>query len=51
MSKVSEDHTACAPAGERWIEPAVGADGAIIHPNAAGHEAVARAIEETLHEN
>ncbi|MGW7541146.1 SGNH/GDSL hydrolase family protein [Streptomyces sp. NPDC054770] len=42
-------HDLCAPADERWIEDLLPLHpGAPIHPNAAGHQAIAAAVERTL---
>ncbi|GAB89931.1 SGNH/GDSL hydrolase family protein [Gordonia rhizosphera] len=49
MSEISEGHDACAPAGQRWIEPQVGAVGASpLHPNEAGQEAIADQVQGAL---
>jgi lysophospholipase L1-like esterase len=45
----SEGHDACQPLDVRWVEPAIDpADGASLHPNAAGHEADAIALEKAM---
>lgn len=42
-------HDACQAAGTRWIEPAIGANGAlIIHPNAMGESADATDVEAAM---
>lgn len=42
MSASSAGHDACAPVGQRWIEPAVGPINAYpVHPNATGEAAMA----------
>lgn len=43
MTASSVGHDACQPAGQRWIEPAVGPVNAYpVHPNAMGEAAMAR---------
>jgi lysophospholipase L1-like esterase len=37
----SVGHDACQASGIRWVEPALGASGAPVHPNQLGHECVA----------
>jgi lysophospholipase L1-like esterase len=37
-------HDACQPPGVRWVEPALGAAGAPVHPNQLGMECVAVAV-------
>jgi lysophospholipase L1-like esterase len=47
--KPTVGHDMCEPAGERWIEPVVPATPAApAHPNALGHQAMARAVERSL---
>ncbi len=47
--KKSEEHDACKPVGERWIEPLVGSlTGVPVHPNATGEEEDAYRIELTM---
>jgi hypothetical protein len=47
--KKSEEHNACKPVGERWIEPLVGSlTGVPVHPNATGEEEDAYRIELTM---
>ncbi|HEX7659313.1 MAG TPA: SGNH/GDSL hydrolase family protein [Pseudonocardiaceae bacterium] len=42
-------HDACQAPGVRWIEPLIGANGAVaVHPNAAGEAAEARAVESAI---
>lgn len=42
-------HDACQAAGTRWIEPAIGANGAlIIHPNSLGEAADAQDVEAAM---
>jgi lysophospholipase L1-like esterase len=42
-------HDMCKPVGQRWIEPVgVAAPVAPAHPNALGHQAMAKAVERTL---
>jgi lysophospholipase L1-like esterase len=49
MAPASEGHDACAPVGQRWIEPRNGASGAAaVHPNAAGQQAIADAVAKAL---
>ncbi|AZG48013.1 SGNH/GDSL hydrolase family protein [Gordonia insulae] len=49
MSRVSEGHDACAPVGQRWIEPQQGNSGASpVHPNAAGQQAIADQVAAAL---
>ena len=46
LAEVSDRHDACRPADERWIEPMVGGTSPIVmHPNAAGQEAIADAVD------
>ncbi|RJL19510.1 SGNH/GDSL hydrolase family protein [Bailinhaonella thermotolerans] len=40
----SVGHDLCKPRGTRWVEPMNDIDSAGFHPNAAGHEAMARAV-------
>jgi lysophospholipase L1-like esterase len=44
-SRISVGHDACQPVGTRWIEPLLGAASTPLHPNVAGHVALA---EKTL---
>jgi lysophospholipase L1-like esterase len=45
----SEAHNACKPIGVRWMEPLNDpADGVSLHPNALGHEQVARLLEAAM---
>jgi lysophospholipase L1-like esterase len=37
-------HDACQPPGVRWVEPALGASGAPVHPNQLGMECVAVSV-------
>ncbi|MDY6808589.1 MAG: SGNH/GDSL hydrolase family protein [Actinomycetota bacterium] len=49
MAQPSEGHDACAPVGQRWIEPRNGASGAApIHPNVAGQQAIADEVAAAL---
>ena len=49
MAPASEGHDACAPVGQRWIEPRNGASGAApVHPNATGQQAIADAVAAAL---
>ncbi|MEE4025810.1 SGNH/GDSL hydrolase family protein [Gordonia sp. PKS22-38] len=49
MSAVSEGRDACAPSGQRWIEPQNGASGAApVHPNAEGQRAIADQVSAAL---
>lgn len=46
---LSDGHDACKAKGVRWIEPIIGASGAhILHPNAAGHEAMTQLFQRSL---
>jgi lysophospholipase L1-like esterase len=46
MAEVSEGHDACAPLGERWIEPVLQTTNpVVVHPNALGEAAMA---EQTM---
>jgi hypothetical protein len=45
----SSGHDMCQPFGVRWVEPLEGViEGASVHPNAAGMEADARALEQAM---
>jgi hypothetical protein len=47
--KPSIGHDMCRPAGTRWVEPVVPTTSAApAHPNAMGHEVMARDIERSL---
>lgn len=49
MSSVSQGHDACAPVGQRWIEPQTGANGAApVHPNELGQQAIADQVAAVL---
>lgn len=49
MSSVSQGHDACAPVGQRWIEPQTGANGAApVHPNELGQQAIADRVAAVL---
>ncbi|MEU4572661.1 SGNH/GDSL hydrolase family protein [Nonomuraea sp. NPDC023979] len=43
----SVGHDLCKPLGVRWMEPMEGVDSVGLHPNAAGHEAMAAAVQAT----
>lgn len=47
--EASNEHDACKEKGVRWVEPMIGASGAhILHPNAAGHEAMTQLFQRAL---
>ncbi|MEU6171317.1 SGNH/GDSL hydrolase family protein [Streptantibioticus parmotrematis] len=46
--RASVGHDVCKPVGVRWIEPKDTATTAGLHPNLAGHRAMAKAVEATL---
>jgi len=47
-SRVSAGHDACQPVGTRWIEPLIGAQSTPVHPNVAGHQAIAAKLLKRL---
>lgn len=50
MSRISEGHDACQPAGVRWIEPVLqGTNPVVVHPNALGERHMAKRTIKVLH--
>jgi lysophospholipase L1-like esterase len=47
-SRISAGHDACQPVGTRWIEPLIGAQSTPMHPNVAGHQAMAAKLLKRL---
>ncbi|MEU4703002.1 SGNH/GDSL hydrolase family protein [Nonomuraea dietziae] len=41
-------HDPCKPIGVRWMEPMEGVDSAGLHPNAAGHQAMATSVVNAI---
>lgn len=52
VAEASEGRDACAPAGRRWIEPALlGTNPSIVHPNARGEAGMAARVLEVLQDD
>nr|WP_237448174.1 SGNH/GDSL hydrolase family protein [Nocardioides flavescens] len=45
---LSAGHDVCQPVGTRWIEPLIGAQSTPVHPNVAGHQALAAKLLKRL---